>query len=242
MSQPVLLPSQKLGCAPSPGATYHHNLSPHPVPDLMDLVLIRPPESHHVVTSSHGNSDSVLAGKYRGSKQNHRDHEPGEKPHRSSRELTVCPFLYLERSPRKGDKDRRVSWYGGWWSVDSTLTPLFPSSSSPCSSKIATSPVEDALTKFPPHQLPPTMAAPWTVLFPCFWYEAARAGCEENSLFRSRDWSSANQGPVFLALYVQFNSTGIPIQVKTRMNSLVQEPTKTSKQPIITRYLCHVTG
>eukprot|EP00116_Pleurobrachia_bachei_P010150 sb/3470412/ len=44
-----------------------------------------------------------------------------------------------------------------------------------------------------------------------------------NSLFRSRDWLSANQGPVFL------------------LNQMPHAPV-TSKQPIRTRYLGHVTG
>eukprot|EP00116_Pleurobrachia_bachei_P010825 sb/3471087/ len=50
--------------------------------------------------------------------------------------------------------------------------------------------------------------------------------------FRSRDWLSANQGPVFPKNYLQ----------KILLPLLYLDPTETSKQPIRTRYLGHVTS
>eukprot|EP00116_Pleurobrachia_bachei_P011724 sb/3471986/ len=48
-----------------------------------------------------------------------------------------------------------------------------------------------------------------------------------NSIFRSRDWLSANQGPVFRGSYIY---------------QTLYSGTETSKQPIRTRYLGHLTG
>eukprot|EP00116_Pleurobrachia_bachei_P017006 sb/3477268/ len=55
----------------------------------------------------------------------------------------------------------------------------------------------------------------------------------QNSLCRSRDWLPANQGPP---------ETKQPIRTHVMLSNKIIEPAETSKQPIRTRYLGHVTG
>eukprot|EP00116_Pleurobrachia_bachei_P004316 sb/3464578/ len=67
----------------------------------------------------------------------------------------------------------------------------------------------------------------------------------QNSLFRSRDWLSANQGPVFPDSVGSWIKYWIVRDSSVNYNlsfDLRAPGTETSKQPIRTRYLGHVTG
>eukprot|EP00116_Pleurobrachia_bachei_P018542 sb/3478804/ len=72
-----------------------------------------------------------------------------------------------------------------------------------------------------------------------------KLGTDRNKLFRSRDWLSANQGPVFPDSVGSWIKYWIVRDSSVNYNlsfDLRAPGTETSKQPIRTRYLGHVTG